>query len=48
MGLLKAVFGTYSEREVRRLKPSIEKINELDEDMQKLSDEELKAKTLEV
>src|SRR5471030_1066763 len=47
MGLLNAVFGTYSEREVKRLKPSIEKINGLEEVMQKLSDEELKAKTLE-
>jgi preprotein translocase subunit SecA len=47
MGLLDAVFGTYSEREVKRLKPTIQKINDLDEDMQKLSDEELKAKTSE-
>ncbi|MFQ9617297.1 MAG: preprotein translocase subunit SecA, partial [Clostridium butyricum] len=47
MGLLNALFGTYSEREVKRLKPSIEKINSLDESMQKLSDEELKAKTVE-
>ncbi|MVX63845.1 preprotein translocase subunit SecA [Clostridium chromiireducens] len=47
MGLLDAVFGTYSEREVKRLRPSIQKINDLDEAMQKLSDEELKAKTFE-
>ena len=47
MGLLDAVFGTYSEREVKRLKPTIQKINDLDEAMQKLSDEELKAKTPE-
>ncbi|MCE5221994.1 MAG: preprotein translocase subunit SecA [Clostridium sp.] len=47
MGLLNAVFGTYSEREVKRLKPTIEKINNLEEAMQKLSDEELKAKTSE-
>ncbi|AGF54433.1 preprotein translocase subunit SecA [Clostridium saccharoperbutylacetonicum] len=47
MGLLDAVFGTYSEREVKRLKPTIQRINELDEAMQKLSDEELKAKTVE-
>ncbi|OOM75562.1 preprotein translocase subunit SecA [Clostridium sp. BL-8] len=47
MGLLDAVFGTYSEREVKRLKPTIQKINDLDENMQKLSDEELKAKTEE-
>ena len=47
MGLLDALFGTYSEREVKRLKPIIQKINDLDEEMQKLSDEELKAKTSE-
>ena len=47
MGLLNAVFGTYSEREVKRLKPDIQKINDLEEAMQKLSDEELKAKTFE-
>lgn len=47
MGLLNAVFGTYSEREVKRLKPTVQKINDLEEVMQKLSDEELKAKTLE-
>ncbi|NME82668.1 preprotein translocase subunit SecA [Clostridium sp. SM-530-WT-3G] len=47
MGLLDALFGTYSEREVKRLRPIIEKINSLDEQMQKLSDEELQAKTPE-
>ena len=47
MGLINALFGTYSEREVKRLNPTIKKINDLDESMQKLSDEELKAKTTE-
>lgn len=47
MGLLNALFGTYSEREVNRIKPIVKKINDLDETMQKLSDEELKAKTVE-
>ncbi|OOM11983.1 preprotein translocase subunit SecA [Clostridium saccharobutylicum] len=47
MGLLSALFGTYSEREVNRLKPTIKKINDLDESMQKLTDDELKAKTPE-
>ncbi|AIY78926.1 preprotein translocase subunit SecA [Clostridium botulinum] len=47
MGLLSAVFGTYSEREVKRIRPIVSKINELDEVMQKLSDDELKAKTVE-
>ncbi|MBW6408876.1 preprotein translocase subunit SecA [Clostridium weizhouense] len=47
MGLLSAVFGTYSEREVKRIRPIINQINDLDEAMQKLSDDELKAKTAE-
>ncbi|GAA0078888.1 preprotein translocase subunit SecA [Clostridium sp. CTA-5] len=47
MGLLSAVFGTYSEREVKRIRPIINQINALDEAMQKLSDDELKAKTAE-
>lgn len=47
MGLLDALFGTYSEREVKRLRPIIENINRLGDSMQKLSDEELKAKTVE-
>ena len=47
MGLLNALFGTYSEREVNRIKPIIKKINDLDESMKKLSDDELKAKTVE-
>lgn len=47
MGFLDKVFGTYSEREVKRLMPIVKQIEELDESMQKLSDEELKGKTLE-
>ena len=47
MGLLNAVFGTYSEREVKRLRPTVQKINDLEEEMKKLSDEDLKGKTLE-
>jgi preprotein translocase subunit SecA len=45
--ILDKVFGSYSEREVKRMLPTIEKIEKLDETMQKLSDEELKAKTFE-
>lgn len=47
MGFLKNIFGTYSEREVKKLEKIADKIEELDEDMQKLSDDELKAKTEE-
>jgi preprotein translocase subunit SecA len=45
MGFLEKVFGSYSEREVKKLQKVADKIEELDESMQKLSDEDLKAKT---
>jgi preprotein translocase subunit SecA len=41
------VFGTYSDREVKRMLPIVEKIESLDEAIQKLSDEDLKNKTIE-
>lgn len=47
MGIFKSIFKSYSEREVRRIMPLVDKIDALDESMQKLSDEELKAKTNE-
>ncbi len=45
MGLFDKIFGTYSERELKRVKPIADKVMALDEDMKKLSDSELKAKT---
>ena len=45
--ILKAVFGSKSGRDVKRLRPLISKINELEVSYQKLSEEELKAKTQE-
>lgn len=39
------LFKTYSEKEVKRLKPIVEKINSLESSMQELSDSELAAKT---
>ena len=45
MGLLDKIFGTYSEKEVKRIKPIVEKINNLEAEIEKLSDSELKAKT---
>ncbi|MGG7059891.1 preprotein translocase subunit SecA [Clostridium nigeriense] len=45
MGFLEKIFGSYSEREVKKLVKIADKIEELEEDMQKLSDDELKAKT---
>ena len=47
MGLISKVFGTYSEREVKRVKPIVDKINGLEEEISKLSDLDLKAKTEE-
>ena len=47
MGLFEKVFGTHSEKELKKIYPIVDKIEALDEAMQKLSDEELKAKTEE-
>ncbi|WP_299994780.1 preprotein translocase subunit SecA [uncultured Clostridium sp.] len=47
MGFLEKLFGTYSEREVKKLQLIADKIEALDESMQKLTNEELQAKTLE-
>ena len=46
MGLFGGIFKSYSEREVKRIQPIADKILALDEEMGKLSDEELKAKTV--
>ncbi len=43
--LLGKVFGTKNEREVKRLQPRVLAINALEPEMQKLSDDELRAKT---
>ena len=45
MGLFDKIFGTYSEKEVKRIRPIVEKINNLEPEIEKLSDSELKAKT---
>ena len=45
MGLFKKIFGTYSEKEVKRVMPIVEKINSLEPEMEKLSDKELSDKT---
>ena len=39
------LFKTYSEKEVKRVMPIVNKINALEEETSKLSDEELRAKT---
>ncbi|WP_369461550.1 hypothetical protein [Thermoclostridium stercorarium] len=44
MKLLEKIFGTYSEREIRKIEPIIDRIEALESEMQKLSDAELRAK----
>jgi preprotein translocase subunit SecA len=44
--VLKAILGSKNQREVRRLKPLVARINELEQQYQKLSDEEVLAKSL--
>lgn len=45
MGLLDKIFGTYSERELKKIYPIRDKVLALDETYQKLSDAELRANT---
>ena len=47
MGLIAKIFGTHSEREVRRIEPLAEQIEALEPEYEKLSDEELAHKTVE-
>ena len=44
-GLLKKIFGTKNDREIKALTKEVEKINALESEYEKLSDEELKNKT---
>ena len=45
MGLFTKLFGTRSEREVKRIKPLVDKILSMEEEYRNLSEEELKGKT---
>ena len=47
MGFFEKIFGTHSQNELKRIYPIAARIEALDEDMQKLSDEELRNKTKE-
>ncbi|CRZ35465.1 protein translocase subunit secA [Herbinix hemicellulosilytica] len=47
MGLIEKIFGTHSEREVKRVLPLVDRIEALEPEMEKLSDEALRAKTVE-
>ena len=47
MGFLEKIFGNYSEKELKKIKPIVDKIESYDSAMQALTDEELRAKTSE-
>ena len=47
MSLLEKIFGTHSDHELKRIYPIVDRIEAMDEDMQKLTDEELRDKTKE-
>ena len=47
MGLMEKIFGTYSERELKKIEPLVNKVMSLEGEMEKLSDTELKEKTEE-
>ena len=47
MSFIEKIFGSHSEREVKKLKFAVDKIEELGSAMEALSDDELKAKTTE-
>ena len=45
MSILSKIFKSYSEKEVKRIMPLVNKINGLEEEISKLTDSELRAKT---
>ena len=45
MSVFRKIFKTYSEKEVKRVKPIVDKINSLEEEISKLTDSELRGKT---
>ena len=47
MGLLKAIFGNYSEKEIKRIKPLLDRVLSYEEEYRTLSDDELRDKTEE-
>ena len=48
MGIFRKIFKSYSEKEVKRVMPIVEQINGLEEEISKLTDEQLKNKTNEL
>ncbi len=47
MSFIEKIFGTHSQNELKRINPIADRIEAMDADMQKLTDEELKGKTKE-
>ncbi|MFV0441461.1 MAG: preprotein translocase subunit SecA [Lachnospirales bacterium] len=47
MGLFDKLFGNYSEKEIKKIMPLVEKVNGFEETFEKFSDDELKGKTEE-
>ena len=47
MGIFEKIFGTHSQNELKRIYPIADRIEAMDEEMQKLTDDELKHKTKE-
>ena len=47
MKMIEKVFGTHSERELKRIEPIVDKIESYRDTMRALSDEELRGKTKE-
>ncbi|MDD2446437.1 MAG: preprotein translocase subunit SecA [Tissierellia bacterium] len=47
MGLFEKVFGSYSDRELKKIAPLANKVLDLDKEMMSLSEEQLKSKTME-
>ncbi|MGE5819520.1 MAG: preprotein translocase subunit SecA, partial [Deltaproteobacteria bacterium] len=45
LGLIKKIVGTKNDREVKRIRPYVDEVNSLEGDIQKLSDEGLRART---
>ena len=45
INLLKSIFGSKNDREVKKLRPLVARINEIEAGYQQLSDDDLRAKT---
>ena len=45
MGLLDKLFGSYSEKELKRIQPTVDKVLALEDRYRKMSDDELRAMT---